>query len=158
MVCKNNICDYDSFYSDQAGGAFDISYYKGHPQYGSGIITSFAKRYGYPVIKYLSKHAYQAGKDILSDISSGTKFSTAAKKAGKKRLGTVITDIGQKLQSGSGVRKKTRLIRKKKKVAKNKIVKKKDKSSKKFIRRKSKKIKRSRKKNLKNLSKSDIFT
>jgi len=152
MVCKDNLCDYDSFYKDQAGGALDISYYKGNQQSGRGIITSFAKRYGFPVIKYLTKHAYQAGKDIISDISTGSKFSTAAKKAGKKRLGSVLTEIGEKLQSGKGLRKKPRITRKRRKISKRKT-----KKSKKSIRSKSRRVKRGRKNSHRNLNKSDIF-
>ena len=50
MICSKNFCDYNNYYKDQAGGNLDISYYKGVPyQRGSGIISTFAKRYGTPL-------------------------------------------------------------------------------------------------------------
>ena len=54
MICSWRICDYNNYYTAQAGGNLDISYYRCVPnQREYGIFTNLAKRYGVPVLKYL---------------------------------------------------------------------------------------------------------
>ena len=111
MICSRRFCDYNNYYTAQAGGNLDISYYRGVPyQRGYGIFTNLAKRYGVPVLKYLLKQGYSAGKDIFNDFREGKNISDSAKIHLKKRAATALKDIGEHIgQSGSGVRKKPKL-------------------------------------------------
>src|SRR5258708_37572245 len=105
MVCSRNFCDYDSYYTDQSGGALDISYYRGAPyQRGYGVVSTFARRYGVPVLKYLFKQGVLAGKDILTDIVQGRRFSSASKSALRKRTASTLKVISEKLSDQSGGR------------------------------------------------------
>src|SRR6266700_6762671 len=140
MVCFNNFCDYNDYYTKQAGGKLDISFYRGAPyQRGYGFFTNLAKRYGIPMMKYLFKQGFHAGKEILSDVAEGKKFSTAAKSQLRKRAASTLQDLGQKLsQTGSGRRKKPRVVKKRRR-------RKRKTSSKSTSRRKRRKTKRKRK-------------
>ncbi len=149
MVCFENFCDYQTYYAKQAGGQLDISYYRGAPyQRGYGFFTNLAKRYGIPVLKYLFKQGVQTGKDIWSDVAAGKQFSTAAKSNLRKRVASTFQDLGEKIsQSGSGMRKRPRLVKKRRKTKRR-------------VKRKLKsKVKRRVKRKLTNKSKRfDIFS
>jgi hypothetical protein len=114
MGCKKDICNYNNYYLDQAGGKLDISYYRGQPyQRGYGAISTYAKRYGIPVLKYLLKQGFNTGRDIFNDLREGKKFSHSAKLNLKRRAGTILKDLGENIeQAGSGLRKKPKLIKK----------------------------------------------
>ena len=137
MVCSRIFCNYDNYFDDQLSGKLnDIEVYN---QRGRGIYSPFIRRYGVPVLKYLMKKGLYAGKDILTDISSGEKVSKSLKRNFRKRACETFKDLGNKIgQSGAGLRKKPRINKKKKKVnrkislkSKSKRVKRKPKSKKK---------------------------
>lgn len=115
-MCSRKFCDYDKYYGDQVGGALDISYYRGsRHQQGNGIFSSAARRYGIPVLKYLTKEGFYAGKDIISDVSSGKKFSKSVNRSLRKRAGSALKKLGEKIeQSGTGLRKKPKFHKKRK--------------------------------------------
>lgn len=127
MVCRNNFCDYDSYYSDQAGGKLDISYYRGLPyQRGSGIFSSFAKRFGVPALKYLFKRGVSVGKDILTDVAAGKSLKESTKSSFKKGTATALKDLSERLhpsdrsdQTGTGLRVKPKINIKKRKSNKS---------------------------------------
>ena len=115
MVCSKYYCDYNKYYGNQAGGDLGISYYRDNQtQWGSGFFSSLNKRYGVPVLKYLLKQGYYAGKDIFKDLREGKKIS--AKSVLKKRAASTFKDLGENLeQVGSGLRKKPKLLKNRKK-------------------------------------------
>jgi len=156
MVCSKNLCNYNNYYTDQAGGNLDILYYKDLPnQRGKGIISTYAKRYGIPVMKYLLKQGFYTGRDILRDVIEGKNVRQSSKSQLKKRTANVFKDLGEKIeQSGSGLRKKPKIVKRKryqnksiKRVLKRKVIRRVPKSKAK----KSKKVKKSKKIN------KDIF-
>lgn len=120
MVCEKNFCNYNPYYVTQAqeGGNLDISYYRGVPyQSGYGRVSNYAKRYGIPVMKYLLKQGFYAGKDIFKDLTEGKKFAQSAKIHLKRKVGTSLKSLGEHLeQSGSGLRKKPKLNKKQSKT------------------------------------------
>ena len=131
MYTNRDFVNYDDYFKSQAGGNLDISYYRGSPyQRGHGFFSTFAKRYGIPVLKYLARQGFHVGKDILSDVASGQKFTTSAKSNLKKRAATTLKDFGEKLvQGGSGLRKRPRLTKKPRKRKSKTIRRKKAKAS-----------------------------
>ena len=149
MYSNRDFVNYEDYFKSQAGGNLDISYYKGSPyQRGHGFFSTFAKRYGIPVLKYLARQGLHAGKDILADVASGKKFSTSAKASLKKRAASTLKDFGEKFaQGGSGLRKRPRLTKKrrKRKSKSSKRRKSKGRRRKTNIKRKSKKSKKSKK-------------
>ena len=154
MYSTRDFVNYEDYFKSQAGGNLDISYYRGSPyQRGHGFLSTFAKRYGIPVLKYLARQGFHVGKDILSDVASGQKFSTSAKSNLKKRAATTLKDFGEKLvQGGSGLRKRPRLVKKRRKRKSKTIKKKKSRG-----RRRKINIKR-KSKNSKKIRKFDIFS
>lgn len=107
----NNICDYENYYLNQAGGRSDqILIYKGRPfQRGSGWFSNFAVRYGVPMLKFIGKQALSAGRDVVQDVLQGKDFKSSVKYNLKKRAGESLKEIGDKItQSGSG-RKRRKL-------------------------------------------------
>ena len=157
-MCERNFCDYDKYYSDQAGGRLDISYYKGLPyQRGRGKFTNLARRYGIPVLKYILKQGWELGKDMYGDIVAGKKVAPSFKTQMRKRASTAMKDLGEHIsQEGSGMRKRPKLDKKRRKV-KKKIIshkathKKASKTKKLKIKSKAKRVSR------KSRSKFDIF-
>jgi len=119
MSLNKQFVNYDAYFADQAGGQLDISYYRGAPyQRGYGFFSSL-KRYAFPVLKYLARQGLYAGRDILGDVISGQKFSSAAKSNLKKRAASTFKDVGEAMeQAGSGLRRKPRIIKRRKRKAK----------------------------------------
>jgi hypothetical protein len=143
------------YYKDQYGGNLSFTVYRGsrYGQRGAGWFTDLAKKYAYPALKYLAKQAWIGGKDIYQDVSSGQKFSTALKRSAKKRAASALHSLGEKLeQSGSGLRKKPRLYKKRRiRRRRSKKVKTKRKRGRKRRRRVTKKRSIRRKKNFKDI-------
>ena len=147
-MCSRNFCDYDKYYSDQAGGALDIAYYTSPYQRGTGPFSALFKRFGIPAMKYLFKQGIQFGKDVYSDIREGKNVKESLKSNATKRAGDAIKDVGEKVSqmSGRGLRKKPRLTpRKRRRTRRKSTVK----------RKPSKKTKRARRRRTKSVS--DIF-
>jgi hypothetical protein len=116
--------NHSDFYKDQYGGKLGFTVYRGsqYSQRGAGWFTDLAKKYAYPALKYLAKQAWIGGKDIYEDVSSGKKFSTAMKRSAKKRAASALHSLGEKLeQSASGLRKKPRLYKKRRRIRKRVI-------------------------------------
>ena len=137
-----NLCDYEDYYIKQATGKYPQNLII---QRGSNWFTNFAKRYGFPVLKFIGKHIYETGKDIFRDVMEGQDIKTAAKSNVKKGVSRGLQDLSERMnpQSGSG---------RKRKRSKSKTVKiyKKRKIGKKF---KSKKLRRKKTKSIR----KDIF-
>ena len=132
---SKRICDYDSYFLDQAGGNLDIAYYKAFPyQRGYGRFSQFFKRYGIPAGKYLLQHAIEFGKNLYNDVREGKDVKESLKTNVRKQASSAINDIGARVmpsQKGSGRRRK---VYKRKKIIKRKKAKK---SVKKSTKRKS---------------------
>ena len=124
MNYNKHLCDYDKYFIDQAGGSLDIAYYRGNPyQRGYGRFSSFARRFGIPAMKYLFKHGLEFGKNLYSDIREGKDVKESIKSNLKKRLSSTLQDIDSKIaQSGTGMRKRPRLMSYKKRQTRKKRV------------------------------------
>ena len=61
-------CDFKSYYVNQAGSGFNnVSLYRGTPfQRGYGF-SSFISKYEIPVVKFLGRHLFNVGKEIVND-------------------------------------------------------------------------------------------
>jgi hypothetical protein len=122
-MCTKNYCDYDRYFIDQAGGNLDIAYYRPLSyQRGYGRFSSIAKRFGIPALKYLFKHGVEFGKNLYTDIRDGKHLKDSLKSSLLKRASSALGDLDKKIsQSGSGVRKKPRILQKRKRKSKRLI-------------------------------------
>jgi hypothetical protein len=109
-------CDYTSYYVGQTGRGAETPYYRGRAfQRGYGWFGRVIQRYGIPLLKYIGKQAFKAGKDIVSDVATGQNLKESAKRRIKETGKEIASDmlnkastlINQPTQSGSGKRRKT---------------------------------------------------
>lgn len=110
-------CDYCALFSHQKGSGLPI--YQGLPhQRGYGVFTNLFKRFGVPLLKYLGKKAFIAGKNIGEDIIvNNTDPKHAIKSHLKKSAKTVgfdaLSEASKRLaQVGSGRRRKRQRVSK----------------------------------------------
>ena len=119
--CSNFDCDYNKYYSIQAGGNLDlkeISYYTGKPyQRGYNSFTKFARNYGIPILNYLKNKTLSFGKNFLHEILSGEDPKQSIKNNLKRTLNESLDDIKTKIsQTG----KKRKFFRSNKKIIQRK--------------------------------------
>lgn len=100
-------CDWCQFYADQqTGRGWDI--YRGRPQQrGYNIFSTFFRRFGMPLLKYLGKSALETGREWVKDVVIENQ---PPKQALKRRLVKAARNaamegfdhLEKKVQSGSG--------------------------------------------------------
>lgn len=117
-------CDYCALFSHQKGSGLPI--YQGLPhQRGYGVFTNLFKRFGVPLLKYLGKKAFIAGKNIGEDIivnnadpkhALKTHLKQSAKTVGFDALSEASKRLAQ-VGSGRRLRRRKQPKRKVKRTA-----------------------------------------
>ena len=104
MIKFNSQIDYNSVYTSLAGGSLPFKLYKRAPRVRGYGLFGLARRFAFPIFKYLGKQALPAlGEDLLSDLMPGIK---SAKENLKKRAISALHSLGDKIQSRVGIRQK----------------------------------------------------
>ena len=158
--CQIHRCDYNKYYSIQAGGSFDpneISFYTGKPyQRGYGIFSTFGTKYALPFFRYFGRKAMKFGKNVLTDVLNGEETKSVLKSNLKRSANETIDDIKDKLNQKG---KRRKLIRKRvnKKKIKKKSKHKKKQATKKKVRKKKSKKKIVRKKSKRKKNSKTVF-
>lgn len=118
-------CDFISYYKNQAGSGFNnVTLYRGAPfQRGYGLGATISK-YGIPILRFIGKHVYNIGKDIISDIQRTQTdpkeiIKTRLKSGGKSFIKDALTADSID-QVGSGRKRKRHSKGKRGKKTKNK--------------------------------------
>ena len=107
-------CKYTNHYVSQSGGGGIPVFYGRRSQSGHGIgqIFSSLGRVALPFIKsaasYLGRKAVDTGKHILGDVIGGRNFKESLKERLKDTGMTVLSDVSERLQRGSGRRGRKR--------------------------------------------------
>lgn len=119
MVCgrkRTYGCPYTQYYLNQAGGSLNhftgtrnqLGYHQGGR--GLGSIFKSLSRIAIPLLKsaglYLGKKALSTGTNIFRDVMVGHDPKKAAKDRLKETGSNILSDALNKLQSGSGPRKR----------------------------------------------------
>lgn len=121
-----NAKDCESYYCAQVGGGpfIGIPHQRGYGIFKdlSRFITSLALRAG----RYLGKHLLDTGRNVITDVASGTSLKHSARNRIRETSKKIKDDIFQKLQRGQGIKrkrkKKSRQTKaKRRKVARNDI-------------------------------------
>ena len=102
-----NAKDCETYYCAQVGGG---AYFQGIPhQRGYGFfgdlrryITPLAIRAG----RYLGKQLLHAGKNVITDVASGTPIRDSTRNRLRETSNKIKQDIFQKLQQGKGIKRK----------------------------------------------------
>lgn len=103
-----NARDCESYYCAQVGGGDvyfrGISHQRGYGFFGDlrRYITPIALKAG----RYLGRHLLHAGKNVISDVSSGEKFRDATRSRLRETTKKIKEDIFKQLQQGSGIKRK----------------------------------------------------
>lgn len=105
-----NAKDCESYYCSQVGGGG--VYFQGIPhQRGYGFFGDL-RRYISPLAiragRYLGRHLLQAGKNVITDVASGSSFKESAKNRLKETSKKIQKDIFEKIQRGQGIKRKHR--------------------------------------------------
>src|SRR6266852_4224614 len=101
----NNLCDYETYYVNQAIGRGPKTIYV---QRGSNWLTSFAKRYAVPALKFIGKHAFETGRDIFRDIIEGRNIKESAKTNLRKGVSRSFKDLSERMTPLTGRSRKRR--------------------------------------------------
>lgn len=108
--------DYESYYRQQAGGSIDaytsLRYLP--TQRGNGFFGRLIRGTVWPLIQkilpYAKQKAVEGVGNLVSQLSSGSSFADASrqtlKKTGREIIGDVAGNLQERLQDGSGVRRK----------------------------------------------------
>jgi len=128
-------CKYSNHYVSQSGGGGIPVFYgrKSQSGHGLGQIFSSLGRVALPFFKtaasYLGRKAVDTGKQILGDVIGGRNFKESLTERLKDTGRSVLSDVSERLQRGSGRRRKrksaSRVTSKKKKSPKKNIKKRK---------------------------------
>ena len=132
----------------QLGG--EISGFRGYPQYyhrGAGIGNFFKSlfRLAMPMLKTVGKHALVTGSKIADDVAQGRNLKESALERAKQATGTLLHEVGDRVQRGKGLGRRKRSTNRIKKV-------------KMYKRKHAMKRKSFRKRKLRRTVGSDIFT
>lgn len=100
--------DCENYYCSQVGSG--NSYFRGIAhQRGYGFFGDL-RRYITPLVikagNYLGKQLFQTGKNVLSDVSTGTSFRDSTRHRFREASNNVKNDIFSKLQQGQGIKRK----------------------------------------------------
>lgn len=103
-----NAKDCESYYCAQVGGGpfIGVPHQRGYGIFKdlSRFITPLALRAG----RYLGKHLLQTGKNVISDLASGSSIKRSARNRIQETTKKIKNDIFQKLQHGEGIKRKRR--------------------------------------------------
>lgn len=95
------------YYTDQAGGG---GYFHGIAhQRGYGYFRDIGRKispYLFKAGRYLGRQLLQTGKNIITDMSSGTPFHESARSRLRETSKKIKGDIFEKLQQGRGIKRK----------------------------------------------------
>ena len=127
-------CKYSNHYVSQSGGGGIPIFYGRRTQAGHGLGNIFSSlgRVALPFVqslmphfksaaKYLGKKALDTGMNIVGDVISGRDIKESATERLKDTGRSVLADVGSRLQSGRG-RKKRKLTSKKKQAKKRRKI------------------------------------
>ena len=107
-------CPYVHYYKAQAGGHILPLYSGNRFQVGSGFFGSLFRGL-IPLVKkglgYLGRQALDVGSHILTDTAAGDDFKTSATKRFRDARETVQSDILNKIQGGSGLKRRKTIKR-----------------------------------------------
>ena len=123
--CDASRSMYEDYYANQSGGAMPVFMGARHQRgHGIGNFFSGLKRVAIPLLKrgaqFLLPRLFKTGREIASDVASGTKIKDALKErvpgAAKEAARDAINEASQHFfsQSGSGLRRRS--IKRKKTV------------------------------------------
>lgn len=103
-----NAKDCESYYCSQVGGGG--IYFQGVPhQRGTGFFHDLT-RYVSPILlragKYLGRHLLHTGKNVITDVASGSSLRNAAQNRLRETSRKIKDDFFQKLQQGKGIKRK----------------------------------------------------
>lgn len=103
-----NAKDCENYYCAQVGGGpfVGIAHQRGYGIFKdiSRFVTPLALRAG----RYLGKHLLQTGKNVVSDVASGSSLKRAARDRFRETAKRIKSDIFEKLQQGEGIKRKRR--------------------------------------------------
>lgn len=101
--------DCEAYYCAQVGTGDGGFFHGAMHQRGYGFfgdlrryITPLAFRAG----RYLAKNLFQTGKNVVTDVASGSSFKESARKRLRETSQSIKKDILQKLQQGQGIKRK----------------------------------------------------
>jgi len=108
---------FDQYYSQQQKGGGDFPVYVGRSRqrgHGLGDIFKSIFRVLFPALKTLAPHALRAGANIVEDVSKGKTWKDSAIKHAPALVSDAISSVlsARKEQSGSGVRRRQSIKRK----------------------------------------------
>lgn len=100
--------DCENYYCSQIGSG--NAYFRGIAhQRGYGFFGDL-RRYISPLVikagRYLGKQLFQTGKNVISDVSSGTSIGDSSRNRIRETSNKIKNDIFQKLQQGQGIKRK----------------------------------------------------
>lgn len=103
-----NAKDCETYYCSQVGGGG--LYFQGVPhQRGAGFFQDLT-RYVSPILlragKYLGRQFLQTGKNVVTDVASGSSFRDATQNRLRETSRKIKDDFFQKFQSGKGIKRK----------------------------------------------------
>jgi hypothetical protein len=107
FCCESSRHLFEQYYANQQKGQGEFPVYIGrYSQQGHGLADIFRglMRRILPIIKALAPHALRAGANVIEDISSGTKWKTAAVRRIPESLNDYV--LSQRKQTGSGRRRR----------------------------------------------------
>ena len=113
FCCESSRHMFDQYYAKQQRGEGEFPVYIGRASqqgHGLGNILGSLLRRVLPFIKSIAPHALRAGANVIQDVSDGTKWRAAT----VKRIPESIKDYVQRKQTGSGVRRRKKSIKKRK--------------------------------------------
>ena len=118
--CESSRHLFDQYYSHQQRGGGEFPVYAGrYSQRGHGlgnILGSLFRRI-LPYFKSFAPHALRAGANIVEDVSKGKSWKDAAMDRGAE----TISKIAFGNQSGSGIHRRKRKIKKRKNAKRRKL-------------------------------------
>lgn len=102
-----NARDCESYYCAQVGGG---NYFHGIAhQRGHGYFRDIGRRispYLFKAGRYLGKQLFQTGKNVITDVASGSSFRDSERNRFRETSKKIKNDIFEKLQQGKGIKRK----------------------------------------------------
>lgn len=102
-----NAKDCESYYCAQVGGG---NYFQGIAhQRGHGYFRDIGRRispYLFKAGRYLGRQLFQTGKNVITDVASGSSFRDSARNRLRETSKKIKNDIFEKLQHGKGIKRK----------------------------------------------------
>ena len=128
--CEANRTDYESYYLNQAGSGFSVFQgSRGQRGHGIGSVLSGLFRSAVPMLKRVlaafGKQALSTGFQVASDVADGQNFGEVVRlraRQGIKRLADDGVQYLQSDQTGSGYRKRRKVVKRKKNLLRKKDV------------------------------------